>query len=708
MEWYQKQFRRNLIDMHIEDWDDIFLSQFDSDNYVEMLKLGHIGAPMLYFQSHVGLCYWPTQSGKMHEAFQRQPDMMKQVERKCHEAGLNVVAYYSLIYNNWAYDTHPGWRMLDGNGKGLRSSGYRYGLCCPNNETYRAFVDTQIQEFCAYFNFEGIFLDMTYWPMVCYCDACKARWATEMGGKIPTELDWRDPAWLDFVKKRSEWIGEFARWSTGLIQKYKPGCTLEHQYSTIMDCWRMGVTENISAASDYAGGDLYGGIAEQSFACKLYYGVTQNQPFEYMTSRCYPGLAEHTTTKSLDLLRLSVMMTYLHHGACLLIDAIDPSGTLDRRVYERIGEVFRETEAYEKWLSWGKQAFDVSLYFDLNGKYNAKQNPAAIGSGVEDARYVPMLHAQLGAARSLWTHHIPYTVINNWKPERMREGKAVALCDVPGVSEQQQDDILAFVRDGGSLYMSGATAPKILKEIFNLEYDGYTRETQTYISPTEAGESLMGMEYTKEYPLVLFETQAKVKGSPKGEVLGTATLPYTVPATSEGGDCIEPFFAKWELSEEEMNDPALVRFASIHSNPPGKYTAEPALIRAEYGKGKAVWCAAPIEKMEREQHSNIFAHIMAELCGNKFVFSAKVPECVECVLFDAPEHNAKLMGVINLQESFHALPVYDLDVRVTTGIKPSSAYLLPDEKPLEFDYADGVTTVHFDKMELYAMYVLEL
>ena len=129
------------------------------------------------------------------------------------------------------------------------------------------------------------------------------------------------------------------------------------------------MNENIALASTYSGGDLYGGIEEQSFACKLYYGATENQPFEYMTSRAYPALSEHTTTKSEDMLRQHVMMTCAHHGANLLIDAIDPVGTMDSRVYERIGKVYREAEAFESVMSLGEQAFDVALYYDLNGEY---------------------------------------------------------------------------------------------------------------------------------------------------------------------------------------------------------------------------------------------------------------------------------------------------------------------------------------------------
>ncbi len=87
--------------------------------------------------------------------------------------------------------------------------------------------------------------------------------------------------------------------------------------------WNRGVNENIAKASDCAGGDLYGGIAQQSFACKLYYNFNLDTAFEYMTSRCYPALSEHATTKSMD--QLGQHFGYgIAHGASLMIDAIDP------------------------------------------------------------------------------------------------------------------------------------------------------------------------------------------------------------------------------------------------------------------------------------------------------------------------------------------------------------------------------------------------
>ena len=75
--WYKKHIRRHLCDMHIDDWNPEFLSKFDPVTYVENLKRARLQNAMLYFQSHVGLSYYPTASGKMHAAFVGREDMMK-------------------------------------------------------------------------------------------------------------------------------------------------------------------------------------------------------------------------------------------------------------------------------------------------------------------------------------------------------------------------------------------------------------------------------------------------------------------------------------------------------------------------------------------------------------------------------------------------------------------------------------------------------
>ena len=98
---YRDKLRRTLMDMHIENWNPEFMSQFDPEAYFESLKIAKINAPMIYIQSHVGLCYWPTKSGEMHSGLIGKEDAMKRLFDLCHDDGMAVVAYYSIIYNNW-------------------------------------------------------------------------------------------------------------------------------------------------------------------------------------------------------------------------------------------------------------------------------------------------------------------------------------------------------------------------------------------------------------------------------------------------------------------------------------------------------------------------------------------------------------------------------------------------------------------------------
>jgi len=189
--WYQNSYRRHLCDMHIADWDESFLSRLSPEAYVENLKKAKLQNAMLYLQSHVGLCHYPTRSGTMHRAFYGKEDLMRQIADLCHENGITVTGYYSIIHNTCEYDKHPDWRMVEPNGTGARDriryseNGTpvynRYGLCCPNNPDYRAFVRKQVQEMAAYFTLDGMFYDMPYWPHNCYCSHCRERWARETG-----------------------------------------------------------------------------------------------------------------------------------------------------------------------------------------------------------------------------------------------------------------------------------------------------------------------------------------------------------------------------------------------------------------------------------------------------------------------------------------------------------------------------------------------
>ena len=198
MAWFEESFRRNVLDLHIEEWDESFLSLYEPRTYVELLKKAQVQSVSVFSNSHVGYCYWPTKVGHVHRGI-RGRDIVGETINLCKKVGIYANIGYSLIFNNWAYQNNPGWRIVDMEGRTSRwrkgRSG-RYGVCCPNSSGYRDFVRKQVEELCDSYEFGGMGFDMTLWPGVCACSSCKKRFATEVGGEIPKIIDWQDPHWL--------------------------------------------------------------------------------------------------------------------------------------------------------------------------------------------------------------------------------------------------------------------------------------------------------------------------------------------------------------------------------------------------------------------------------------------------------------------------------------------------------------------------------
>ena len=175
--WFEKCYRKNVVDMYIEDWNDEFLSRFDPKTYLEMLKLSHTQAALIYANSHVGYCYWPTKTGQMHKLIKGR-DIFGEMISLSLKNDLVPLAYYSVIFDNWAYEKNPKWRMLDIDGKPSREQELlkesiikrregnfepaRYGFCCPNSADYREFTVAQLKDLVSSYDFNGMFIDSNY------------------------------------------------------------------------------------------------------------------------------------------------------------------------------------------------------------------------------------------------------------------------------------------------------------------------------------------------------------------------------------------------------------------------------------------------------------------------------------------------------------------------------------------------------------------
>ena len=659
--WYEGIFRRQLTDMHINDTDAAFLSKFDADEYFNCLVRAKIQSPMIYLQSHTGICNYKTESARTHHRFTLGENELKRLIKMCKDNGMRVVGYYSLIFNNVATEMHPEWEMRNAEGKSWRDMGQRYGLCCPNNKEYREYVKLQIDELAREFdNLDGLFYDMPYWEMICACPACRERFKRERGYEIPEKIDWHNPIWKSFVRARQDWMVDFVQFVREYTEKALPRVTIEFNYAAVIGCdWLGGSTEGINAESEFTGGDLYGDLFSHSFACKYYYSVTKNQPFEYMTCRCDRTLREHTVSKPQSSLEREILLTAAHHGASLIIDAIDPIGTLDRRVYDRTGAAFSRQLPYEEYMSVGNLYAEAAVYFDSRTMFSEKN----------DGKYNKT--CAIGAVRNLAEAHIPTAVISNTRLDELEKYKIIIAPSLRDFENDEPLKLIDYVKDGGTLYLSGASDSRLLKEFFDARVVGETYGdsnfqrvqlgARVYISPSE--DYNLG-EFTEDYPLPLTYYIPLIEAN-RGKVRARVTLPYANPDQNTS-------------------------FASIHSCPPWKKTDYPAIIEAEYGKGKVIWIAAEIEYDEREAFKSIFKSIVEEHIEKKY--EIKAGTSIEAVIFESD--TSSLISLCDLK--------YDptkrsdgIKITVKTDRAPTSLIDCKDKTEIPYLYDDISASLSF-------------
>ncbi len=674
--WYSDLYRRHLLDMHIEDWSSEFLSEFSPEEYVKNLKKAQINYAMIYFQSHVGLCYFPTKVGTMHAAFEKDPYTMKRLVDLCRENNIRVCGYYSLIHNTREHDKHPEWRMLSLDGKSSRDSkfetekldfvsakGGRYGLCCPNNPEHVKFVYDQIDEMLEFFDFDAFFFDMPFWPHTCYCKHCREKYIRYFGHAIPEKVYNNTPEYYELAQYRYKAMGEFIQSVTDHVKKRRPDMPIEHNYAqSIAASSTCGCGEEVNAACDYVGGDLYGNLYTHSFACKYFRSVSKNQPFEQMFSRCKPALWMHTLTKTSDEMKTALAVTMAHHGATLVIDAIDPIGTMDSRVYDRIGEVFDLQKPYEKYFT-GKCIEDIGIYYGTRSRVNDEQYNSR-----ECCRVL---------GETLIRAHIPFGVTGS-----VSDISRYPVLIAPALSrleEKDNDRLIKYVENGGVLYISGCGNLKLAEELTGSKFERMTEEKNLYIAPADGNSELFG-GFTKKYPLTFVGFAPVVKAGENCRVLATLTFPYTKP-----------------------NE---LKFASIHSDPPGRASDIPALTVNDYGKGKVIWSALPIEAMEYTEYREIVLNIISSVSQPIYSLYSDAPSNVEIVSYK--DENSFTVNTVVLCEESRSVPALPFEIRIKTDLRPERVTLLPSEETLPFSFEDGYTVFKTRVLNIFDMYKIEM
>lgn len=659
--------------MHIDDWNEEFLSRLDPADIVSTLAAAGAQNIVVKAKSHTGLCYWPGSVGRMHKGLGGR-DYVGEMVRLCHERNIDVIVYYSQIFDNWAYDNHPSWRCVYADGLTSREKAHfffkkgRYGVVCANNLEYRAYVKANLQELCRNYPYEGMFLDMPFWPEVCYCPSCRGRYLQETGREMPETVDWDDSVWLDFQYRRERWMGEFAAFSTASIKEINPQITVEHNFAVALFPWQFANSDLVMDACDYAGGDYYGGYLQQTFACKYYRNVSPHLPFSYITSRCDPDLLHHTTTKTKEEFLLHSVTALVHNGAFSICDGMNPDGTICHEAYDVIKEVFDESGRYEQYVS-GDMMSNVAIWFAGHSKFDRTDQGRPVRDAIVSSANIDAFSAsKVRMASILREFNIPFDVVASRNLAGLHDDVLV-LSDVMSIRDDEMDCIEKYVMNGGNLYISGQIGHPKLCAMLGVRPAGMTEHDFTYMDPTAEG-SLYFQGFSERNPLTVAGRQQVVEVVGDCTVLATMTLPYTMTGTP--------------------------LFSSIHSNPPGIHTGTPSVLLKQAGKGKILWLAAPIEKSKPAMSRRVVVNLIRSLCG-ELEFQSNAPASVEIAGWR--KEGKRYLAAINQQETSPIAPAFEITIDVPGQI--SEAKLAGTETALPVEHLGDRSRISLPKLEVF-------
>jgi hypothetical protein len=679
--WYETAYRRAVIDMHIPDWDERFLSEFNADTYVDMLVKARAQSVVAYAQSHVGLFNYPTKVGQQHRGLKGR-NILAEIIDRCHAREIAVVVYTSLIFDRWSADEHPDWRIVTHNGK-PQGEGGRHGVLCPNSP-YREYVRAFTSEICENFNFEGIRFDMTFWPTLCFCGHCQRRFDQEVGGEIPRKIDWLDQRWVAFQRRREAWLAEFAAIPTGTVRTLKPNASVEHQSSTYPLNWQFGVTRSLVAQNDFLQGDFYGDSLQGSFVRKLLEDLTPNRPFGYETSFSVE-LADHTAMKSAELLECKAAAAISDAAAFIFIDAIDPRGTLNPLVYSRMGSIFDRLKPYYPHLG-GQRVAEIGIFYSLESKFNFATN----GRGV-DMPDLSDTHtaSSMQVARRLLAAHMPFRVLSQLTFDKLAELKLLILSNVHMMDPEECQAIRGWVNDGGTLIATGGTSAInkrgklqddfMLADVLGVSLDKIEwQDREHYVAPSAAGSRFFRTASAK-YPIYVRGPRVEVRAHADAQVLATTSLPWPAPDGS--------------------------RFSSIHSNPPWQATELPEIVLHRFGRGTAVYSSSLIEQVEGLGQTFLS---LASLLAGELRFEADAPAAVEMTVFHQPDRHRYVVSLVNFQKDLPNIPIGGIEVRMRpNNEKIRGVTRLPDGAPVPFEQRRGVLSIRPPRLDTLAMLAIE-
>jgi hypothetical protein len=446
--WYDRPMRWAQLNFVEDD-----PGNYDPSFWLDYFKRIHADAALLdaggcvaFYPTRVPLHYRSQWLGNM--------DTFGELAAACRKLGMNVVARTDAhACHRDVYDTHPDWLMVDDHGNKVRHpSDKDFWLTCALGPYNFEFMTAVHKEVMTMYRPDAIFTNRWAGSGMCYCEHCRQNFLLYSGLDLPRTSDPRDPARRKYMAWHQKRLFELCGVWNSAIQTIHPGaCYLANAGGGTLSELDMKTFGRLAPGAIADRQSRRGLMAPwmAGKSAKEYRSTMGMRPVVGLTS---VGIDDKNRWKDSvqngDEIRLWMVdgMAQNFRPAFTKFNA----KPFDMRWFPVIEGVFNWHHANERYLRNERSLARVGMVFS--------QQTAAYYGWPDAAARVD--DPALGFYQALIEARIPFEMVHDGllDSEHVSQFRTLILPNIAAFSNQQCEQISAFVRNGGGLVATHETS----------------------------------------------------------------------------------------------------------------------------------------------------------------------------------------------------------------------------------------------------------
>lgn len=628
-----------------------FAEHFDAGQFARTLKEARVEFINVFAKCNLGFAYYRTDIGIPYPYM--KGDMLGEIVEECHKEGIGVAAYFNIGIDHEMARKRRDWCVLNKDGQVISGdrTGNFFRLMCLNSG-YKDYMLGMIREVVERYPVDGVFLDCLV-TNPCYGNECQEE--LQACGKDPLDHHEVD---LFTRQKVNDFCWEVKKITGDELLLLPNGLGHIH-------CDGLGSHIEIEC--------LPGAWGYDYFAAQAAYSRTLGKQVLYMTGRFHASWGDFGGLKTKASLEYDCWDAIMNGITTSVGDHMHPRDGLDSSVYRRIGEVYRDIEAYEPWTEGASAAAEIAVVL-----------PPGSDLGANNPRFPKGQQVLYAAARMLGELKYGFNIVE----ERgdFSSYSVIILPDEVTVTPLLKEKLERHLAAGGSVISTGFSGlnperTQFALKQWNMEYVGPDPRNASYFNMIEPSE-----QFDPEFPYAVYKQGIQLRGNP-----GTVRLAADVDAYSN---------KMWD------------GFHGYYYTPPATASGLDAAVQS----GRIVQIGFRLFGGYGEnaypEYKYLLRHCLEKLLPDPLIKYEGIPSTARITvtrkdgsdIVHVKATYPELRGKYNVIEEHNRL--HDGIVYVK-GTEVEAVYTAPDRTPVPFDIVDGYVKIRLPAVNGYLMTVIE-